>query len=261
MHNAAFKALGMPYVYVPFPVTPDCLEQALRALPALGIVGVNLTIPHKEAALNIVDAVTDRAREVGAVNTIHCVEGTLVGDNTDGYGFSQPLIEAGYTLDNMRVLVLGAGGAARSAVFELARRGAKTAIQNRGVARARALAEAVESCGYARPVIIESAESPQLAEWTASSGLIVNTTSVGMYPEIDGVPDLQFDLMQPSQLIYDMVYNPRQTRLLAEAARRGCAVMNGVKMLVYQGAAAFERWTGVLPPTDIMERAVIDGLI
>ncbi len=260
MHNAAFAALGLPYVYVPFPVAPESLEVALRALPNLGIVGVNLTIPHKEAAVGLMDVVTERAREVGAVNTVHCTEAGLIGDNTDGYGFSAPLTEAGFQFQNAHVLILGAGGAARSAVFQLARSGSLTAILNRNVARAEALASAVDACGYRRPTVLQPEDSSALAEWAANSGLIVNTTSLGMHPEIQGMPNLPLEHLRPSQIVYDMVYNPPITRLLRESALRGCTVMNGVKMLVYQGAASFERWTGVRPPTDIMEQAVMDGL-
>ena len=261
MHNAAFSALGLPYVYVPFAVAPEGLESALKALPSLGIVGVNLTIPHKEMALGIVDHVTERAREVGAVNTVHCTEAGLVGDNTDGYGFSQPLIEQGYVFSQRKVLVLGAGGAARSAVFQLARMGAITAIHNRNVDRAESLAGAVASSGYLSPTVVDSSDEQALADWAESSSLIVNTTSLGMHPEVDGMPNVPFDRLGPSQIVYDMVYNPLKTRLLRTAEAGGCSTMNGVKMLVYQGAAAFERWTGVRPPTDIMEQAVLDGLI
>src|SRR5581483_10375763 len=142
MHNAAFAALGLPYVYVPFPVAPEEIGPAVRSLSSLGIVGVNLTIPHKESVLPFLDEITSEAREVGAVNTVHCTEGRLLGDNTDGRGFYEPLRELGVTVAGKRVVVLGAGGAARAVVFRLAREGAQITLANRTRERAERLARA-----------------------------------------------------------------------------------------------------------------------
>lgn len=263
MHNAAIARLGLNYVYVPFSVAPEALELALRSLPALGIVGVNLTIPHKERALSLVDEITEEARDVGAINTVHCVDGRLIADNTDGRGFYQPLAEAGFDARGCEAVVVGAGGAARSVVFRLAREGAKRIwLVNRSFDRAVALAGAVEAAGYdgaaVQPLRIEDRES--LARALGRAALLVHTTRIGMHPDVDGLPAIPLDALHRNLFVYDLVYNPIMTRLLIEARERGCTVLGGAKMLVYQGAAAFERWTGVWPPTEVMEAAVLRGL-
>ncbi len=309
MHNAAFKALELPYVYVPFAVAPDAIGSALRGLPALGIVGVNLTIPHKESALPFLDEITDEARIVGAVNTVHCLNGLLIGDNTDGRGFYQPLVEAGVTVRGQTVVVLGAGGAARAVVYRLVREGANVILANRTRERAERLAHDIaQTCASdftsdrsgktdfqanaSRLTIASASVSPeiyasvtsshernlgkdavQVVTWDDSSTsqnalrdalaqarVLVNTTRVGMVPNADAMPDVPLNALPPTALVYDLVYNPIETRLLHASRRRGLSTLTGVKMLVYQGAASFERWTGVWPPTEVMEQAVIEGL-
>ncbi len=259
MHNAALARLELPYVYVPFRVAPESLERALHSLSPLGIVGVNLTIPHKEQALTLVDEVTGEAREVGAINTVHCLDGRLIADNTDGRGFYLPLQEAGFEARGRIAVVLGAGGAARSVVFRLAREGAETIwLVNRTWERAERLARAVADAGYGerrvRPLRCD--DSASLEQALRAADLLVHTSRVGMHPEVDGLPPLPLATLHRNLIVYDLVYNPIETRLMAEARMRGCTVLGGVKMLVYQGAAAFERWTGVWPPTDVMEAAV-----
>jgi shikimate dehydrogenase len=263
MHNAAIAQLGLPFVYVPFLVHPDKLETALRSLDALGIVGVNLTIPLKERALALVDEVTDEGREVGAINTVHCVNGRLIADNTDGRGFYQPLRDAGIDVKGRQAVVLGAGGAARSVVFRLAREGAETIwLVNRTLERAEALAAAVAGSGYGanrvKPLRLD--DEGAIEQAIRDSALLVNTTRVGMYPEIEGLPPVPLKALHRNLFVYDLVYNPESTRLLVEASSRGCAVLGGAKMLVFRGAVAFERWTGKWPPTDVMEMAVAQQL-
>lgn len=285
MHNAAFAALGLPFVYVPFPVAPESLGAALRALPALGIVGVNLTIPHKEAALPFMDEVSQEAQRVGAVNTVHCVAGRLLGDNTDGRGFYRPLLEAGVEVGGRDVVVLGAGGAARAVVSRLVQEGARVILANRTRARAERLAEEVG--GAAVEVIDWDGQRSNLSRSPIANALegaclLVNTTQLGMhiagktevetgrseahldsilFPTPFPIPfPIPLEAFHPDLMVYDLVYNPIETKLLQVARLRGCATLTGVKMLVYQGAAAFERWTGVWPPTDTMEHAVETGL-
>jgi shikimate dehydrogenase len=262
MHNAAFAALRLPYIYVPFPVRPEQIGPALQSLAALGIIGVNLTIPHKESALPFLDEITDEAREIGAVNTVHCLDGRLLGDNTDGRGFYEPLRELGLTLAGKSAVVLGAGGAARAVVFRLARERAKVTLVNRTQERAEQLAEAVAAAGYdARSVqIVALEDAPALGAALADAELLVQTTSIGMYPHTDAMPPVPLEAIHPDLLVYDLVYNPLETRLLKAARLRGCRTLTGVKMLVGQGAAAFQRWTGLWPPTDVMEQAVLQGL-
>jgi shikimate dehydrogenase len=261
MHNAAFAALELSYIYIPFPVRPDSLGPAIRSLSHLGIVGVNLTIPHKEHVLPFLDAITDEAREIGAVNTVYSQDGKIYGDNTDGRGFYEPLQEQGITLRGRQVVVIGAGGAARAVVFRLAREGAQIVLTNRSWERAERLAQAV-SAGYGINTIKTVAweETQELGEAIARAELLVHTTRIGMYPEVDALPPLPLEAFHPDLLVYDLVYNPVETLLLKQAQARGCRTLNGVKMLVYQGAAAFERWTGIWPPTGVMEAAVLKGM-
>jgi shikimate dehydrogenase len=265
MHNAALAALGLPYIYVAFPVAPEGLGAALQGLHALGIVGVNLTIPHKEAALAYLDEITPEAREVGAVNTIHCKEGRLLGDNTDGYGFYEPLRAQGFTVAGRTAVVLGAGGAARSVAFRLAREGARLCLVNRTRERAERLGETLtqtlqEAGSSVKAPRVLSFDDPGLAAALGEATLLVNTTRVGMTPEHLAPPPVPAAMLHPDLLVYDLVYNPVETQLLQQARERGCRTLTGVKMLVYQGAAAFERWTGCRPPTDVMEAAVLQGL-
>ncbi len=261
MHNSAIAALGLSYIYLPFAVSPENLGTAIRSLPALGIVGVNLTIPHKENVLPFLEEITDEARDVGAVNTVHCIGGKLIGDNTDGRGFFLPLREQGFSVSGKSVVVLGAGGAARSVVFCLVREGAEVVLINRTLERAERLAQTVRDAGFA--AVIRTLSLDNTAEYytaTARATLLVNTTRVGMHPNEDALPPVILEAFRPELTVYDLVYNPVETRLLQEAKRRGCKTMDGIKMLVYQGALAFERWTGHFPPTDVMEAAVLQGL-
>jgi shikimate dehydrogenase len=262
MHNAAFAALRLPCVYVPFPVRPEEIGTAIRSLPALGIVGVNLTIPHKENVLPFLDEITDEAREIGAVNTVHCVEGRLLGDNTDGRGFYEPLRELGVTLSGKSVVVLGAGGAARSVVFRLVREGATVYLFNRTRERAERLVQSISDVGYPEGCvrILPEGEETALRRALGDAELLVNTTSIGMYPHHEVPPPVPPDALPPDLMVYDLIYNPVETKLLQEARIRGCRTLTGVKMLVGQGAAAFQRWTGLWPPTDVMEAAVLRGL-
>ncbi len=263
MHNAAFAALHLPYIYVPFCVAPSDLGAAIGSLKSLGIIGVNLTIPHKEAVLPYLDEITSEAREVGAVNTVHCVDGVrLTGDNTDGYGFYAPLAAAGLSVSGRRVVVLGAGGAARSVVIRLAREGAHISIANRSHDRAIRLAQAVEDAGYARVGVVEW-ESPgrkDLYRALTECEILVQTTRVGMHPQSMEMPEIPIETLTQQHTVYDLVYNPAETALLREARRRGCRTITGVQMLVHQGAAAFHRWTAEWPPVDVMEIAVLDSL-
>jgi shikimate dehydrogenase len=273
MHNAALAALGLPYIYVPFPVPPDSLGAALRALPALGIVGVNLTIPHKESALPFMDEITAEARDVGAVNTVHCIagegmagEGRLLGDNTDGFGFFEPLREMGFAVAGKEAVILGAGGAARSVAFRLAREGARLCLVNRTPERAARLLRSLAAAGLDRNEqgnhrVLSLEDAAGIACAMQSAALLVNTTRVGMVPEHKAPPPVPPETLHPGLLVYDLVYNPVETELLKAARARDCPTLTGVKMLVYQGAAAFQRWTGHWPSTEIMERTVLQGLI
>ncbi len=254
MHNAAIRALGLDYVYVPFRVEPDELPQAVAGLRSMRFAGVNLTIPLKERAVDLVDELSDEAARIGAVNTLWFREGRLVGDSTDGPGFLRSLESAVEGIPES-ALILGAGGSARAVCHALAGRGVTLAIANRTMARAESLAGELPGDG----VRVVPWTDDDLRSACAEVGLVVNCTSVGMTPNIGGSP-LPPGCLKTGQLIYDLIYSPPETRLLKEARECGAVAMNGVLMLVHQGACSFELWTGVRPPMDVMERAVTERI-
>ncbi len=261
MHNAAFGALGLPFVYVAFPVAPDDVGAALAGVRALGLAGVNVTVPHKEHVAPHLDAVSERAQAIGSVNTIVNDDGRLIGDSTDGPGFLAALAQIGAgDLRGRKVVVLGAGGSARAVVYALAAdASANVIVANRNEARADALAREfayLDGRIAAAPLTTEG-----LRDALKDAAVLVNTTSVGMHPHEDAMPPVPPDALGPHLLVSDLIYNPAETRLIALAKERGCrAVQNGVEMLVQQGALAFEQWTGVFPPTDVMRAAVENAL-
>src|SRR2546423_886792 len=243
MHTAAIAALGLEYLYIPFSVLPENIDPAIHSLVALGIIGVNLTIPHKERVLPYLDEIDSNARAVGAVNTVHNDGGRLVGYNTDGEGFIGPLKAKGFDPAGKRAVVLGAGGAARSVVFRLAREGAAVSIVNRTAARAEALAEDVRhAVRDARVDLLNPDDTAGLTESLSGAELLVNTTSVGMHPHDEVSPPIPPAALHSRLLVYDLIYNPAETRLLKAAREAGADTLNGVGMLVCQGAAAFRIW-------------------
>ncbi len=258
MHNAALEALGLDWAYVPFDVDPDPVNvgEAVAGLRALGLIGVNVTVPLKEAVLPYV-VVSEEAAQIGSVNTIHNRGGRLYGYSTDGAGFVRALEAVGQPAENRRVLLLGAGGSARAVAFALAARGCQCRIANRTQVRAERLAADV--CGH-----FPGAAST--AGWGADAGafdLLVNTTSLGMHPDEAAVPDLPPDAFAARPFVYDLIYAPPQTALLRRAAGAGCGTSNGVGMLVHQGALALALWTGLSVedmPVAAMERAVRQSL-
>ena len=253
MHNAALAALGLDWVYVPFEVVPDEAAAAVAGLRALGLVGVNVTVPLKETVLPLLDVVKEDAHRIGSVNTIHNRDGRLYGYSTDGVGFLRSLEAAGQATEGRQVLLLGAGGSARAVAFALASRGSRCQIANRTEARASALADDVNQWF---PIAAST------VGWGAPCGafdLLVNTTSLGMHPNVDALPALPPNAFAARPFVCDLIYAPAQTKLLAMAAAAGCETLNGAGMLVWQGALALALWTG-LPleemPVAVMEAAV-----
>jgi len=258
MHNAAFGALGLDFVYVPFEVAPDALGEALAGVRALGLAGVNVTVPLKELVALHLDAVTERAQAIGSVNTVVNENGRLLGDSTDGPGFLQALAHAEVAnVAGEKVVVLGAGGSARAVVHALVEAGAgRIYVANRSLDRAEALVEQVGG-GTTGPARAVPLTEPALREALGGAAVLVNTTSVGMHPREDEMPPVPEDALVAPLLVSDLIYNPPETRLLALARSRGCRTQNGVEMLVRQGALAFSRWTGIAePPLDVMRAAV-----
>jgi shikimate dehydrogenase len=257
LHGHWLKRYGIDGSYVAIPVRPDDLGPALRALPGKGFAGVNLTVPHKELAMDIVDRVDTVGARIGAVNTIVVgVDGTLAGTNTDAYGFIENLRQgAGGSLDWWRdrpAVVLGAGGASRAVVVALCDAGL-TALRlvNRTRDRTERLAELVDRCGGAAQVV----DWEDRAAALDGAGLLVNSTTLGM----QGAPplDLTLDALPVDALVHDIVYAPLETGLLAAARARGNQVVDGIGMLLYQAQPAFEAWFGRRPAVDADLRAAV----
>lgn len=258
MHNAAYQRLSLNYTYVPFNVHPASLPQAVQAVRALGLAGVNVTVPHKQAVLPLLDQIDAAAQMIGAVNTIVNVDGKLVGYNTDGSGFVKSLIDgARFAPKNKTALILGAGGAARAVAVQLALSGlAGLYITNRTPARAAELAEHVSrTTGVQAEALPWGHDLP--ADIVMEVDLVVQTTSMGMSPHIDQCPDFPLTALHAGQLVCDLIYNPDQTAFLRGAAARGAATLNGLGMLLYQGVLAFELWTGQTAPVDVMREALL----
>jgi len=260
MHNAAFDALGLPWRYTLLPTPPGRIETALTNLKAQGYRGANVTVPHKQAVLPHLDAISDAARAIGAVNTIVVQEDRLIGHNTDGDGFLAALLESGFAPHGRRALVLGAGGAARAIVYALAQSGCVIAIHNRTVGRAVQLAHDMQDATAGAPVTWVPVSTALAGLDLAQFDLLVNATPVGTWPRSDASPWPETLPMPPHWTVFDLVYNPADTRLLAQARAAGATAVGGLGMLVYQGVLAFERWTGHAPPIEIMRAAAREAL-
>jgi len=258
MQNAAFRALGLPWAYLAFPVRADRLGEAVGAVRALGLIGLNVTIPHKQAVIPHLDKLSRRALACGAVNTIVHRRGVLRGENTDVLGLERDWKEIGVAERMRDTVVLGAGGAARAVAVALAGRSRRVIVAARRVERAEALVRDLRRRVGTKLVAVDlTALRPDGGEaepWLGDVGLVVNATSVGM----KGEPffPLAFGATGPSCFFYDLIYTARRTPFLAAAARLRRPVANGLGMLLHQGAAAFEIWTGVEAPLDVMRRAL-----
>ena len=239
--NAAFEAARLDWVFVALRVAAGDTRRAFDGVRATGIGGLSVTMPHKDAAGELVDELTPEARALGAVNCVVNRDGTLVGHNTDGDGLLSALAAEGVGVGGERIVVLGAGGAARSVIAALGRAGAEVIVVNRSADKAEAAAALGGSrCSVGSLDDVEKASR------------LINATSVGMGGE--GVP-VPVDMLGPPQIVVDLVYHPVDTPLLRSARARGARAIDGVGMLVHQGARAFELWTGVEAPVEAMNGA------
>jgi shikimate dehydrogenase len=249
MQNAALRALGEDGCYHAFRVSQKDLEAALRGAAAMGFSGLNLTIPLKEKALELDFLRPDPlAQAIGAVNTVAFGPQGVVGYNTDGWGALLALKDAGVNIKGKNVLIIGAGGAARAIAYTLAQEGAEISIANRSEMRAKELAGLVGAKGFS---LLE------LKRLVPQAGIVINCTSVGM--RAGDARLLDGRLLSSRQAVFDIVYN-RETQLLRDARAAGAVAVDGVMMLVYQGAKALQIWTGKKAPADVMERAVREAL-
>ena len=259
MQEAAFRAAELNWRYLTIEVAPGGLRDAITGVRAFGMRGINLTIPHKVAVMEYLDEVAPDARVIGAVNTVRREGDRLIGENTDGKGFLRG-VRGDAQLDpaGKRAVVLGAGGAARAIVTELALAGtADILVVNRTATRGETMVADLAG---------NTGASIRYERWTGTYtvpdgvDLLVNATSIGLYPDVDAVPDVDLSGAQPGMLVSDAVFNPPETGLLKRARERGLPTLDGLSMLVYQGAIGFELWTGEKAPEDVMKAALRQAL-
>ncbi len=260
MHNAAIAALGLDYVYTAFPVRPEELGRAIAGMRALQIRGLNVTVPHKVGVMALLDEISPEAQTIGAVNTIDHREGRLIGHNTDAFGAMQSLrLDGGLETLPARVAILGAGGAARAILYGLLQRPEveHVALLNRTPEKAEALAAALDPEGRR---VVPGTLDEQAGELLHQAGLLINSTSIGMYPHPDASPLPDPACLHAGMVVLDIVYNPLETLLLRQARQAGARPVDGLGMLARQGARAFEIWTRVEPPVEVMRAAALERL-
>ena len=254
MHNAAIAALGLDYAYVAFHVRPDELGQAIEGMRALQIAGLNVTVPHKQGVMAHLDEVSAEAVAIGAVNTVVNCQGRLVGYNTDAFGILESLKrDGGVERLPAQVALLGAGGAARAILYALLQceEVERILLLNRTCSKAESLAEDLDQSGR---VVVEGMNASSVAE----VDLLINSTSVGMYPQEEASPLADASVLHADMLVADIIYKPLKTRLMMQAEAVGARAFNGLGMLVWQGARSFELWTGSTPPVDAMMSAALE---
>lgn len=264
MHNEAFRLLDLDYVYLAFDVGTDSLKDAVKGLKTLGARGFNLTMPDKIAILDLVDELTPAARLAGACNTVINDNGHLIGHTTDGIGYMRSVADAGHDIIGKKMTLLGAGGAATAICTQAALDGVKEIDifrRNRPEAFAQtvAFADRTAKDTGCKIHVYDFADETQMKKSLAESTILTNATNVGMAPDTDAIPIPDVHFLHPELIVSDIIYNPRQTQLMKAAASIGCPVFNGMYMLLYQGAAAFECWTGQeMPVAEIKKKYFSD---
>lgn len=250
MEEAAFRAKGLDFRYLTIRVNPGDLASAIQGIRAMNFRGINLTIPHKVEVLKYLDELSEAARIIGAVNMVVNNDGKLWGENTDGKGFLMSLEDAGVSVAGKTIAILGAGGASRAISVECALAGAKKIyIINRNSERGQELTKLLQDKTPAEAVYIPwqgAVEVPQDAD------ILINGTCVGLYPDVDQKPEVDYDTIRPGLVVSDVIFNDPNSLFLREAEKRGAKTINGLGMLVNQGALNFKLWTGVDAPSDVM---------
>lgn len=258
LHNSLFNALGINGIYVPLKVPSGCLKDAVMGLKASGFAGFNVTIPYKEEVLDCVDEVSIEAKLLGAVNTVKIDEGRLYGFNTDADGFIRAFYkQTGTGFEKKHVCLLGAGGTAKALAVKIALEGAKSiGIINRTEIKAIEIAANVnrvpaDNGCTGKMALAAVSDTVEAVRMLNECDIIINTTSVGMHPNIDSCPLQQGFIFRSKQIVYDVIYNPIQTKLLANASANGCKTVNGAGMLFYQGIKAFEIILDTVVPEEL----------
>ena len=276
MHNAGLNELGLNYIYLPFHVKEDMLGECIQGAKAMGIKGLNVTIPHKSNVIKHLDDIDSVASMIGAVNTIQFIydednessnqdNGINVrtkGFNTDGYGCVRA-IEEKTSIKDKKVSITGAGGAARAVAFQIANSGiGELSILNRNLSKAQSLANDLKTNlkSIDIDISINAYDLEELKRELSDSDIFIDTTPIGMYPNVDDKPVASADMLHEDLLVNDIVYTPMKTSLIREAELANAEVVYGYKMLLYQGIRSFEIWLGRVAPVDIMEKALLDVL-
>ena len=257
MHNTGFQELGLDYVYLCFNVGQEKLGGVVQALRDMNVYGFNLTMPDKEAVIPFLDELSLAAQLIGAVNTVKNENGRLIGYNTDGIGFMKAARESGCNVTGKEMTLLGAGGAACAIAAQAAIDGVSklhlVSRQGRSWEKAGHLVERINAKTSCQADLTDLADTDTLRSLLASSTLLTNATSVGMAPNVNATPIEDTSMFYPELTVSDVIYNPRETHLLAQAREKGCKTFNGMYMLLYQGEEAFRIWTGKEMPTELIK--------
>ena len=258
IHNAAFKHLKLDFVYVAFRVRKEELENAVKGMRSLGVHGFNVTMPHKNAIIKYLDEMDSTAKFIGSVNTVLNDDGKLVGFNTDGVGALKALKEKQVRLDGGKLLLLGAGGAARAIAFQLALEVEELTILNRDGEKARQLAEDLRR-KFDKKIVGDALSASLIKEKLKDADILANATSVGMHPNTEQTL-VNREWLRPDMTVMDIVYNPLETKLIKDAKAVGAKVVYGTEMLVFQGAASFEIWCKRPAPVEVMRKAILSRI-
>lgn len=256
IHNAAFASAGLDYCYLAHEVRPEDIEQAVRGVMALDYAGITLTSPHKQSVMPLLDELTEEARAIGAVNTVANRDGRWVGTNTDATGFRRLLELNGLYRPGMKALMLGAGGAGRAGLYVLGQVAGEVVIFNRTVGKAEDLMASMAAFNRGGEWKALPMDAELLRAELEGADLLVNTTTVGMHPNVNACPLPEGVTVSSSCGVVDMIYMPPKTRLLELAERSGAKAVSGHEMLLYQAVDAFKFWTGVDPDVEAMDRAL-----
>jgi len=258
MHNAALNELNLDYLYLAFNIKPDNLKLAVKGFRTFNIIGINVTTPFKQKIIEYLDEIEPLAQKIGAVNTIKNDKGYLIGRNTDGEGAMKAILDSGYSISGKNILLLGAGGAAGALAYIMAKNANKMVIANRTEKKAVKLANEIKKY-FNINIVGKNNSNKVLKEESKKADILINTTPIGMHPNIEKSP-IPIEFLHDGLIVFDVVYNPLETKLMKEAAGIGCKVLGGLDILVNQGVLAFEWWTGKIPNSQLMKTKILEYL-